>query len=334
MLVPFPARPGTTGAGRFRVHAESADGTPRVGRAAMAETRPAGNNRDMKILVCSDGSERSLSVLPHAGRLAGALGAELVLARVLDPRTDAAKEVSADLEEAVGRVAARWEADLRQSLSNNGLRGEVMIPRRVWGKEVADAIHHAADETKATAVAIASRGHGALRHALLGSVAMGVISKADLPVITAGHSLRPPVGHGPYHLLITSDGSPDSRSIFAGLAPLLVPGKTRVTLFEVAVMKAQEREDEADARCRAYLQTLTSRVPEGVEVNIDVRVVPPASGIDTAIAEAADEVGADAIASSTHGHSARRHLVAGSTALGVLEKAHVPVILVKSHAAD
>ena len=63
------------------------------------------------------------------------------------------------------------------------------------------------------------------------------------------------------------------------------------------------------------------------------RVVPPGAGVEAAIAGAARELRADAIASATHGHSARRHLVAGSTALGVVKLAEVPVILVKSHAA-
>ena len=67
-----------------------------------------------------------------------------------------------------------------------------------------------------------------------------------------------------------------------------------------------------------------------MEVAYQLPVVPPGAGIDTAIIEAAKELGADAIASATHGHSARRHLIAGSTALGVARLAPVPVILVKS----
>lgn len=288
---------------------------------------------DMKILVCTDGSERSLAILPHAGRLAAALGAEIVFARVLDPRLDAANEVGPRLEEAVERVSTVWQGELAAGLARHGLRGEVLVPRRLWSKDVADAIQIAAEESGAAAIALSSRGHGALRHALLGSVAMGVISRASLPVVTLGSAARPPVGEGPYHLLITSDGSPDSRSIFPALAPLLVPGRARVTLLQIAVMLAQETEAEADARARAYLLDLARRLPADVPVAVEVRVVPPASGIDAAIVEAASDLGVDAIASATHGHSARRHLVAGSTALGVVEKAAVPVILVKSSAA-
>ncbi|MGB4863002.1 MAG: universal stress protein, partial [Tepidiformaceae bacterium] len=103
----------------------------------------------MKILVCTDGSPGSLAVLPHAGRFASAVGAEIVLTRVLDPRVDAASVVSPSLEAAVTTVQTSWEAGLREVLSAAGLSGSVMVPRRAWGKEVADAIHLAADETEA-----------------------------------------------------------------------------------------------------------------------------------------------------------------------------------------
>lgn len=288
----------------------------------------------MKILVTTDGSERSLCVLPHAARFATALGAELVLMRVLDPRTDASKEVAPTLEEATARVRERWTAELREVLAARGIAGEICIAGRKWGEDIPSAIHRAADELEATLLAMDSRGTGAIRHALLGSVTMGVISRADLPVMTLG-GCPPAPGHtGPYHLLVTSDGSPDSRSVIPGLGEILSPGKTKVTLLQVVVMKALEPEAEAEARGMLDLRPLLERIPAGVPATAMVRVVPPGAGIDTAIAGAAADVGADAIASATHGHSARRHLVAGSTALGVVKLAGVPVILVKSHAVD
>lgn len=290
--------------------------------------------RDMKILVTTDGSPRSLEIVPHAAKLAAALGAEIVLTRVLDPRVDAASEVAPKLEDAVGRVEAQWRSAMEKALADAGVPGSVAIPHREWGKEVAEAIHLEADRQRAVAVAISSRGGGAIRHALLGSVAMGVIQRADLPVLTLGRSHPVSKTSGPYHLVILSDGSPDSRSIFAGLAKLLVPGKVKVTLLEVVVMKAQEREEEARERARPALEALLPRLPAGVEAGVHIDAVVPNTNIANAIAQVAAEIGADAIASATHGHSARRHLVAGSTALGVVEKAGVPVILVKSSAID
>lgn len=284
----------------------------------------------MKIIVCTDGSERSMAILPHAARLARALGAEIVLTRVLDPRVDAASVVMPKLDEAVAIVQAKWEDDLQSRLARNGIDGSVVVPHREWSKEVADAIHGAADEQGAVMIAMASRGAGALRHALLGSVAMGVISKAAVPVMTVGGADEEPSSSGEYHLVVTSDGSADSRSVFAGLAALLVPGKVRVTLLEVVVPRSGEPSQAAEERCRVYLQSLLSRLPAGVPSAVAVRVVPLGAGVDTAISVTAQELGADAIAMATHGHSARRHLVAGSIALGVVANGKLPVILVKS----
>ena len=284
----------------------------------------------MKILVCTDGSPGSLAVLPHAGRFASAVGAEIVLTRVLDPRVDAASVVSPSLEAAVTTVQTSWEAGLREVLSAAGLSGSVMVPRRAWGKEVADAIHLAADETEAAMVAISSRGSGAVRHALFGSVALGVISRADLPVMTLAGDPPMREASGPYHIVVTSDGSADAKSIFPGISALLIPGKTKVTIVEVATMKAQESEAEAIERTRPGIEALLARVTAGVEASTHVRVVPAGAAIDLAVIAAADSLGADAIASATHGHSAQRRLIAGSTALGIVAKAQVPVILVKS----
>lgn len=285
----------------------------------------------MKILVTTDGSERSLCVLPHAGRFATATGAELVLMRVLDPRTDASGDVAPTLEEALVQVRERWTAELNETLNTHGIAGGTYIAERKWGEDIPTTIHRAADETAATLLAMDSRGRGALRHALLGSVSMGVISKADLPVMTHTGTPELPGNQGPYHILVTYDGSADARSVFPGLGEILVPGKVKVTLLEVVEMKALEPEAEAEARGMAELRPLLERIPAGVEATAVVRVIPPAAGIDTAIAGAAEDLRADAIASATHGHSARRHLVAGSTALGVVKLARVPVILVKSH---
>jgi len=231
-------------------------------------------------------------------------------------------------------VRERWTAELRAILASRGISGETHIAERKWGEDIPTAIHRAADETEATVLAMDSRGTGAVRHALFGSVTMGVISRADLPVMTLGGCPPLPGYAGAYHLLITSDGSPDARSIFSGLGEVLAPAKVKVTLLEVVVMQALEPEAEAEARGLAELRPLLERVPAGVEASAMVRVIPPAAGIDAAIVGAAVDIRADAIASSTHGHSARRHLVAGSTALGVVKLADVPVILVKSHPVD
>ena len=224
----------------------------------------------MKILVTTDGSERSLCVLPHAARLAEALGAELVLGRVLDPRTDAAGEMAERLDDAVARVAGRWQAELAALMEKHGVAGTVHVARRKWAEEFPAAIHRAADELGASTLAMSSRGAGALRHALLGSVTMGVIAQADLPVMALGECPPAPGNTGPYHIVVAFDGSAGARSLFRQMQPLFVPGRVRVTVAQVATLQAQETEAEARARALPAVESVRGLLPEGVDVTCEV----------------------------------------------------------------
>lgn len=284
----------------------------------------------MKILVTTDGSERSLCVLPHAARLAEALGAELVLGRVLDPRTDAAGEMAERLDDAVARVAGRWQAELAALMEKHGVAGTVHVARRKWAEEFPAAIHRAADELGASTLAMSSRGAGALRHALLGSVTMGVIAQADLPVMALGECPPAPGNTGPYHIVVAFDGSAGARSLFRQMQPLFVPGRVRVTVAQVATLQAQETEAEARARALPAVESVRGLLPEGVDVTCEVLATPKASDVAAVLAQAALERRADAVAAATHGHSAARHLVAGSTALGLVKRGELPVFLVRS----
>ncbi len=289
----------------------------------------------MKFLVCIDGSPRSYGVIPHAARLASVTGAEITLTRVLDPRVDAASVVAPELEPALKQVEAAWTADLESHLGGLGVPAGTTILRRQWGKDIADAIAGAAMGEGYALIALTSRGSGAVRHALLGSVSMGVISRGADPVLVIGAEVAPPAtDRDGYHLLITSDGSPDARSVFEGLRPLLATGGVRVTLLQVVTVGPGETEAAAKLRASNDLAALQERLPDGVRAELEVRTVPPGAGIDTAILAAASAHSADAVAMATHGHSARRHLVAGSTAMGVLGQSTLPVILVKSRAVD
>ena len=122
-----------------------------------------------------------------------------------------------------------------------------------------------------------------------------------------------------------------NRMRHAALSGVIDGTKTPEQLLEEAKQKA---EAEAKARSLPGLEALLKRLPEGVEAAVNLQVVPAGSKVDTVIVQTAKALDADAIASATHGHSARRHLVAGSTALGMVEKAQLPVILVKSQAVD
>ena len=95
------------------------------------------------------------------------------------------------------------------------------------------AIVRAAREHDATMIAMDTRGHGAMHHAIHGSTALEVLSLTELPVCLTGAELGDAPATEPYRILITTDGSPASRDVMRALGPLLTPGRFAVTLLQV-----------------------------------------------------------------------------------------------------
>lgn len=179
-------------------------------------------------------------------------------------------------------------------------------------------------------MAMDSRGAGALRHALLGSVAMGIIGNSKLPVLVTGQKAEAPAPGGALRLVVTNDGSAAALDVVNELAPLLEGREVEVTLLRVyeAAIGDAGRQAEAESAA-AELEAVARRFPKEPAVRVAVEAAKGLEKVDAAIVRVAVECGANAIAMSTHGHSARRHLLAGSVALGVLAKSPVPLILAR-----
>lgn len=284
--------------------------------------------RHVTIVVSTDASERSLHALPHAARLAEAMGEPLALLRVLDPRVDCSSELVPSLREAIRRVSSRWEEELQAVLAARGLRGETMIPVRVHGEEVHDAIIGSAAEAGASLIAIDTRGGGMLRHALLGSVAMGVLGHTHLPVMLTGPAIDSPTIGDPYHLFVTSDGSPAAAAIIPAIAPLVAASNARVTLWTAYIPRTGDvsSQVEIDA-AHERLKQLADGLPRGTSVDIQVEQGQWPGGVAGRAVERALSSGATALAMSSHGHSARYHLLAGSVALDIVNRSALPVIM-------
>lgn len=282
----------------------------------------------MNVLVTTDGSERSLRILPHASLLANQLEAELILTRVLDPRQDVADELAPTVSEAVERVKARWDIELERLLEANGIQERGLVTVREGNTDISKTIVETAGQLESALIAVDSRGRGLLRRALLGSVAMNIIGSTPLPVMVGGDRLAAPAEKAePYHFVVTDDGSESARKIFPSLAPLLVPSKVRVTLLNIHDQRAQGGGHASVEAAQQHLEELRSALPKGVETTVHVEEIPQLGGVDSAIVAFAERTGAHAIAIATHGHSARRTLFAGSTAQGLLRQSQVPVIM-------
>lgn len=288
--------------------------------------------RQMRILVTTDGSEHSLSALPHAARLADATGAKLLLTRVLDKRQDLASELAPSLKEAARAVTARWEGELKAApevLSAGADPSVFPMERR---EDMPTAINRVSKELRADVVMMATRGAGAMRHALLGSVSMAVLGKSDVPVILAGAQIQPPTSEGPYHIMVTTDGSDASAMVWPVIREVFKKVTTvsiRVTVLQVFEPKSADQPDHLAAVDSEWqLSKFRELAPSRLHVGTVTRKVEPGEKVENAIVAAAQEAGADSLWMATQGHSVAKHVLLGSTALGVLNQSTIPVCLV------
>jgi nucleotide-binding universal stress UspA family protein len=280
------------------------------------------------IIVTTDGSDHSLRVFPHADRLARALGAELQAVRVVEP-SEIAPEPGEDRRAAIEHTCARLTEEVAGTLRRAGIDGTASCMVGEDGKSVGDTLlAHAAG---ASVIAMHSRGRSGIGRLLHGSVALDVLKRVEQPVLLGGPDLLPPPSGDGYRLLMTSDLSPDSEQCLRAMAPLLEASDVKVTLLYVHLHAPQGIDNDAERAAKeAALAEKRKLLPASTEVDVRVREIPAGAGIDTAIMEVADEAGCHAIAMSTHGASARHHVLMGSVAMSVLGRSHHPVIVVRA----
>jgi len=138
-----------------------------------------------RILLPLDGSRRAEIILPHVASLAEKYGAEVILLQVVCPPLMLERDEVVD--------SARDRSD-RQARRRSGLAYLEGVARQfknpagvstlcVEANSVVEAIFDAANRKKADLVAMASHGWGGSVRTFYGSVASGVINKADQPLL-------------------------------------------------------------------------------------------------------------------------------------------------------
>jgi nucleotide-binding universal stress UspA family protein len=206
----------------------------------------------MRVLATNDGSERSARVLPHAARLAGALDAPLAVIRIVEHRED----------------PAACERELRATCSTRVPAAKPVLATCGEGEGTADAIVRVAEDLGAAILAMDSRGRGAVRNALLGSVTMGVISRSDLPVLVTAQRAVPEPPTGDYRLVITDDGSPAALDVIRALRPALETGRLPVSLVRFYEPRLADAGEVAELRrAREEVELTRHEVPASTLVD-------------------------------------------------------------------
>lgn len=138
-------------------------------------------------------------------------------------------------------------------------------------------------------------------------------------------------------LLWATDGSPESDLALVEGTSLLTPGGQMVAFHcdqrfmggrsGGAPLLADDLDRRRHVRCQVE-QLRTDGIDARFYVETTTRATP------AAIADAAEDVGADAIVCGTRGLGGLQGLLSGSVAADLLRRATVPVIVVPAKAAD
>ncbi len=137
------------------------------------------------ILVPLDLSSRAEKILSHVEDLAQCNQANVILLHVLDPdappsdihlRDLAGRQSLSDL---LQHGAEEYLAGCRKRLADKG----ISVQTRVYWGSVVDSIIKVAEETGADLIAMASHGRSGLAMVFYGSVAAGILHRANRPLL-------------------------------------------------------------------------------------------------------------------------------------------------------
>ncbi|MBW2272101.1 MAG: universal stress protein [Deltaproteobacteria bacterium] len=296
------------------------------------------------IVVATDFSPTASLALDRALELARAREARIVLAHAVSYRAFAGGSarlglLAPDVDQQIRDASQGPMQELEDRVRAAGL--EVVVELEMG--PAAQTVATLAKKLAADLIVAGTRGHSAFEHLLLGSVAEGIVRRAECPVLTVHPGDDAPLDRLE-SVVVPTDFSEDADQAaeeLARLAPQLSPraeGAPRVVLVHSDYVPpilerllsdtgvAQLSFDEVQAQLQAKLEPMAESLrARGMRVETLVSSGEPA----TVITEIAASSGADLIAMGTRGRSGLEHLVLGSTAERVVQHAGCPVLTVR-----
>jgi nucleotide-binding universal stress UspA family protein len=283
------------------------------------------------ILVPVDGSPFSERALPYARMIATLGGAKVLLFRVIPP----AEGDSQHADEA-GRAQLVREA--RSYLDELAARlPDLSVETAVAEGDAADVIVEEIGKKSVDLIIMTTHGRSGLGRWVYGSVADEIMRRATVPalLVPADCQFRWPSDRAP-RILVPLDGSDLSEEVLGPVCDLASVLGAELRLIRVVEPHPAAFSDpsmymmldptpELEAS-RSYLDAVANELRAAGR---DVAVQEVFGFAVTTITDEAREQNADLIAMSTHGSSGLTRLIMGSVATGVVQRATVPILIIR-----
>jgi nucleotide-binding universal stress UspA family protein len=286
------------------------------------------------VIVPLDGSDLSERAVPYGRALADAAEAQLILVRVVPPRTfpddDRADTQDHDIADAGDYLSQFADPDV----------GGKPVEALAFGEDPATILVETARARPTSIIVMSTHGRSGVGELVFGSVAEAVVRRAERPVVVI-----PPdcdvgaLSSSSGRVLACLDGSERSEAILpAAIDVARALGRELVALRVVAPVSyvhiegydepvAVPTEGISAADAEAYLEDVASEIrEEGQRVSIYVADSP---NVASEILYAAKDKDASIIAIATHGRGGLAEILLGSIASAVVRESKVPVLLLR-----
>ena len=290
-----------------------------------------------RLLLPLDGTPESSLALSPARTLAAALGAEIVLVRVVP--TGEARLSVLNLPE-VDRAHDDLEA-VAAPLRSSAVQTELVVSEG----DPADTIVAEVQSHGADLVVMSTHAPNGRARLAPGSVAERVVAHSRVPVMLIGRTAQDQQLERLKIILVPVDGSAGSLVALGTAARLARAARAAVLVLRVVVplplwiydptlglntgpLIDPRWDEDRRAKAEAYVRQVAQRlVDSGIEAGADAIL----GEVAPAIVEYGDQQAVDLIVMSTHARFGPTKALLGSVADQVVDTARLPVILVRRH---
>lgn len=295
--------------------------------------------RAHRILVCVDRSALAEACLAYAISLARALGSDLTLVHVMQPRHEHAEPHTDALDWEISRHEARAYLERLEQDAAKALGRPVAI--RLEQGRAAERIVALARELHVDLTVLGSHGEGNATAWNLGSTVQQVVALSRGSVFIAHSSSGSPIAASPQRVVVPLDGSLRTESVLPTAARIARAYDAELILVHViqellptsVLHRAEDLElarrlaSHLEVSARAYLEGLRAGlVREGASVRtLVVRHVNQRHGI----LETSQHEHADLIVVAAHGASCDPGRTFGSVTEYLLTHSSVPLLVLQ-----